>query len=315
LGPQQQIEIKLASLRPGAAATLIGLREAQLCALLPSMSLNFHVLRLDLDGPATIASAIDRTLDDLADLAASLWPNWMDRSSPSNDALGLLANWRDAAIRFASTGRRPRFPRLAREIELAHLLSVLPGLVLLVQIDSFQREKAASTILAIDWCRRHGATVVTLLADEPANDAPWDLVLYDAIRIEALPIEPAAHRLIPALPIVSSSGSVTERRMREALKATPDLAGLFEDEITIQLGPLGPTPRVDLLWREGKVVVELDGPEHERDPDYGADRHRDYELLVAGYLVLRLTNAEVQLDLSRSMEKVRRVVNLRRRIS
>jgi hypothetical protein len=49
-------------------------------------------------------------------------------------------------------------------------------------------------------------------------------------------------------------------------------------------------------------VVELDGPEHERDPNYGADRHRDYELLVAEYLVLRLTNAEVKLDLSRSLE-------------
>jgi very-short-patch-repair endonuclease len=100
--------------------------------------------------------------------------------------------------------------------------------------------------------------------------------------------------------------------MREALQAAPDLAGLFEDEVTLQLGALGPTPRVDLLWRDGKVVVELDGPEHERDPNYGADRHRDYELLVAGYLVLRLTNAEVKLDLSRSLEKVRRVVNLRR---
>ena len=100
--------------------------------------------------------------------------------------------------------------------------------------------------------------------------------------------------------------------MREALRAAPDLAGLFEDEVTLQLGPLGPTPRVDLLWRDGKVVVEIDGVEHERNSTYAADRHRDYELLVAGYLVLRLTNIEVELDLSRSLEKVRRVVNLRR---
>lgn len=101
--------------------------------------------------------------------------------------------------------------------------------------------------------------------------------------------------------------------MRDALAADRELAGLFENEITVKLGPLGPTPRVDLLWRDGKVVVELDGAEHERDPNYGADRHRDFELLVAGYLVLRLTNAEVALDLGRSLDKVRRVVNLRRR--
>jgi very-short-patch-repair endonuclease len=101
--------------------------------------------------------------------------------------------------------------------------------------------------------------------------------------------------------------------MREALRSAPDLAGLLDDEVTLQLDPLDPTPRVDLLWRDSKIVVELDGAEHDRDPDYAADRHRDYELLVAGYRVLRLTNAEVQLDLGRSLEKIRRVVNLRRR--
>jgi len=173
-------------------------------------------------------------------------------------------------------------------------------------------ERAAPIITALDWCRRHGAAVVALLGEEPEPESPWDLLLYDALIVDPLPVEPAARRLILPSSDIASRGSAIERRMREALQAAPDLAGLFEDEITLQLGALGPTPRVDLLWRDGKVVVELDGPEHERDPNYGADRHRDYELLVAGYLVLRLTNAEVQLDLSRSLEKVRRVVNLRR---
>jgi hypothetical protein len=114
---------------------------------------------------------------------------------------------------------------------------------------------------------------------------PWDLLLYDAVMVEPSPVEPAAHRLIlsPSSDI-ASRGSTIERRMREALRAAPDLAGLFEDEVTLRLGALGLTPRVDLLWREGKVVVELDGSEHERDPNYGADRHRDYELLVARIL-------------------------------
>lgn len=100
--------------------------------------------------------------------------------------------------------------------------------------------------------------------------------------------------------------------MRAALAADRELSGLFDDEVTLSLGPLGPMPRVDLLWREGKIVVELDGTEHERNVTYAADRHRDYELLVAGYLVLRLTNAEVELDLARALDKVRRIVALRR---
>jgi hypothetical protein len=241
-----------------------------------------------------------------------MWPDW-DGPEPPKFLPRLLPAWRLAAKRLASEGRSPRFPRLAREIEFIHLLSVLPGLVLLAEVDSVRSERAAPTIAALDWCRRHGAAVVALFDEEPAPEAPWDLLLYDAVMVESVPVEPAASRLmLPQTFDKASQGSATERRMREALRATPDLAGLFEDEVTLQLGELGPTPRVDLLWRDGKVVVELDGSEHERDPNYGADRHRDYELLVAGYLVLRLTNAEIELDLSRSLEKVRRVVNLRR---
>ena len=306
-----ELVTKLMALRPGGAVTVIGLGQAQLGEVLSGMSSAPRMLRLEFVGVATTALAIDRILNDLADLAAGLWPDWDGPESPKL-LPRLLSAWRRAATRLASAGRRPRFPRLPRETEFTHLLSVLPGLVLLAEVDSLRSERATPIIAALDWCRRHGAAVVALLGEEPAPRAPWDLLLYDAIIVEPLPIAPAARRLILPSSDIASSGSAMERRMREALQAAPDLAGLFEDEVTLQLGALGPTPRVDLLWRDGKVVVELDGPEHERDPNYGADRHRDYELLVAGYLVLRLTNAEVKLDLSRSLEKVRRVVNLRR---
>ena len=311
LAPNAELVAKLMALRPGGAVTLVGLGQAQLVEVLSGTSFALRLLRLDLVGVATAALAIDRILNDLADLAAALWPDWEGAESPKL-LPRLLPAWRSAATRLASAGRRPRFPKLAHEMELSHLLSVLPDLVLLAEVDSLRRERAAPIITALDWCRRHGAAVVALLGEEPAPEAPWDLLLYDAFIVDPLPVEPAARRLILPSSDIASRGSAIERRMREALQAAPDLAGLFEDEITLQLGALGPTPRVDLLWRDGKVVVELDGPEHERDPNYGADRHRDYELLVAGYLVLRLTNAEVQLDLSRSLEKVRRVVNLRR---
>jgi hypothetical protein len=314
LAPNTELVTKLMALRPGGAVTIVGLGQAQLIEVLSGASFALRMLRLDLVGVATAALAIDRILDDLADLAAALWPDW-EGAEPAKQLPRLLPAWRSAATRFASAGRRPRFPRLAHETEFAHLLSVLPGLVLLAEVDSLRSERASPIITALDWCRRHGAAVVALLGEEPAPEAPWDLLLYDSLIVDRFPVEPAARRLILPSSDIASRGSAIERRMREALQAAPDLAGLFEDEITLQLGALGPTPRVDLLWRDGKVVVvELDGPEHERDPNYGADRHRDYELLVAGYLVLRLTNAEVQLDLSRSLEKVRRVVNLRREL-
>ena len=309
LAPNGELLRKLTALSPGETLTLIGLGQAQLSEVLAQTGP--RMLRLDFVGVTTTARAIDRILDDLADLAAALWPDW-GGTELTQLSERLLPSWRRAATRFASVGRRPRFRRLARETEFAHLLSVLRGLVLLAEVDCLRCERAGPIVAALDWCRRYGAAVVALLAEEPACTTPWDLLLQTALTVEQSPVEPAARRLILPSFDMTSRGSAIERRMREALRAASDLAGLFEDEATLQLDALGLTPRVDLLWREGKVVVELDGAEHERDPNYGADRHRDYELLVAGYLVLRLTNAEVELDLGRSLDKVRRVVNMRR---
>jgi hypothetical protein len=312
LGPAAGLATKLMGLRPGDSLTILGLNPFELNRMLTGQQPARRLLRLEFLNASTASSAIERILDDLAELAAAAWPNWegweLSQTNPN-----LLRDWHLAATRLASEGRRPRFPRLAHEIEFVHLRSLFPELVLLAEIDPARRERAAPSIEALTWAQRHGAAVVVLFDEWPPYEAPWNSVLYGAITVATPEIEPATRRIIPTDAAQSViRGSVIERRFRAALRAASDLSCLFEDEITLTLGTLGPTPRVDLLWRDGKVVVELDGPEHERDPNYGADRHRDYELLVAGYLVLRLTNAEVELDLDRSLEKVRRVVNLRR---
>jgi hypothetical protein len=55
---------------------------------------------------------------------------------------------------------------------------------------------AAPVIAALDWCRRHGAAVIALLGEEPAAEAPWDLLLYGSLIVDRFPVEPAARRLI-----------------------------------------------------------------------------------------------------------------------
>jgi very-short-patch-repair endonuclease len=42
------------------------------------------------------------------------------------------------------------------------------------------------------------------------------------------------------------------------------------------------------------------------------DRHRDYELTLSGYTVLRLANDEIAQDIEKSLEKIRDLVHLRR---
>ena len=41
-----------------------------------------------------------------------------------------------------------------------------------------------------------------------------------------------------------------------------------------------------------------------------SDRHRDYELLLSGYTVLRLSHDEVMADVTTALEKIRRVSRL-----
>jgi very-short-patch-repair endonuclease len=123
-------------------------------------------------------------------------------------------------------------------------------------------------------------------------------------------IEPVCARFITAR-ARHHHASAIEQRVEAALRSDAELGPLFSCNETVSLEGFGSQPRVDLLWRQGRVVVELDGPDHQDDPKFANDRHRDYELLVAGYLVLRITNDQVDTDLQRAIEKIRAVVRFR----
>jgi very-short-patch-repair endonuclease len=67
-----------------------------------------------------------------------------------------------------------------------------------------------------------------------------------------------------------------------------------------------------LLWAEGKLVVEIDDASHWRKDKYAADRQRDFELMLSGFMVLRITSEEVLSDTPKAIEKIRKCVELRR---
>ena len=51
---------------------------------------------------------------------------------------------------------------------------------------------------------------------------------------------------------------------------------------------------VDLLWREQRLVVEIDGYAfHSSRRSFERDRRKDRELAAAGYLILRITWREL----------------------
>ncbi len=67
---------------------------------------------------------------------------------------------------------------------------------------------------------------------------------------------------------------------------------------------------VDLLCRQRRLVVELDGPEHHGQMMYANDRQRDYSLMMQGYTILRITNGEVCNQEQQAIAKIRNVAQL-----
>ncbi|WP_331288076.1 MULTISPECIES: endonuclease domain-containing protein [Methylobacteriaceae] len=246
---------------------------------------------------------------DLAELALDRWPRWHGRAE-SVDPVG-ADPWLKAASKRARLGQPPRFRRMARELEFGRLLGAIDsaGILLIWDVDPASAMRARPVIEALEWCTRHGAAVVVALTVEPAETPPYDRLLYglcELVREERAALD----RFIA--PAGTHPASEIERRVAAALEQDVELAGLFACNALVTVGAWGARPRVDLLCRAHGVVVELDGPEHRSEPNFGNDRHRDYELLTAGYLVLRLTNAQVAADLPLAIEKIRAVVRLRR---
>jgi very-short-patch-repair endonuclease len=163
------------------------------------------------------------------------------------------------------------------------------------------------------------------IARLPPNEPPFDRILYGARLVaREADSEPCASGVDTATP--SGVGywlspwrglphplSDTEQRLAKALCADAELASLFGFNQSIDT-VRGSRPRVDLVWTQGRLVVELDGYEsHGSRAAFMHYRHRDYELALSGYTVLRLANDEVAQDIAKAVEKIRDLVSLCRK--
>lgn len=295
----------IAALRRGERFSVLGIgRDGIGDNVMQSGEPRRSMLLVSCEMQPAVTTLLDRLLDDLADLALQRWPRWKGNGSHADP-------WLKAASKRAGLGLPPRFRRTARELELVRLTNVIDpdGVVLVWDIDPASAPRAGPAIQALEWCARQGAPVVAALTATPPEVAPYDRILYGAVafgRVE----RPAVERFIA--PAGTHPASGTERQVAAALEHDADLAGLFVCNATVPVGAWGGVVRVDLLCTAHRIVVELDGPEHRAEPKFGNDRHRDYELLTAGYLVLRLTKDQVAADLPLAIEKIRAVVQLRR---
>ncbi|GII42256.1 endonuclease domain-containing protein [Planotetraspora phitsanulokensis] len=105
--------------------------------------------------------------------------------------------------------------------------------------------------------------------------------------------------------------SAAEQALERALASSQWAAGRAWNQ-THRSHALARTFRLDLLWREERCVVEVDGPEHREAVRFEADRRRDVQLQLDGFAVLRFTNDQIASDLAAVVRQLERFVTSRR---
>jgi len=296
----------------------------------------------------SVEAYVEQVITVLAETAMRLWPVWFTDVSfaiCSDDALGRKAagviageaavrapgvssTWAEAAARLALAGRPPRVAGVLPAIELAQLSLAISrgGLVFVADVSAAADAPSAAALAhALEWIARHSrAAVVALFAAVPPLDSPFDRILYGARRViadadsGASDSEPEARESVGSEPWLAPWRgaphplSEIERRLAAMLSDDAELAALFCFNWFVDT-VRGSRPKVDLLWMDGRLVVELDGyADHATRRAFIGDRNRDYELALSGYTVLRLANDEVVQDFGRAIEKIRDLVRLRR---
>jgi len=292
----------------------------------------FRLVSFRYDQLPPIRALIDDAIDRLADVALTLFPDWSDddgdgktETEPMASKRALLIPWRKAASKLCRLGEPPRprsySPSIHAE-QLALLLHPAPLLLALVVHDEAPLPEALLGLArAAEWLAgRTGARVVLILPDALATSPALDSVNFEATHVHAGKPEPVnAIEEEPPAPRVSiwpligrpNPSSRGEMLLAERLERDDELAGLFRFNVHVPT-VRGTTPLVDLAWEAGKVVVEVDGYyHHSSEAQFKNDRKRDYELLISGWVVLRLPHDEVVHDVEMAVDKIRDVVAFR----
>lgn len=196
---------------------------------------------------------------------------------------------------------------LAREAQAKTLLLVPAAWHGNPELDpvSYGAVRLAAEAIASDGAPAHGSERARRAPSDPPPEvrAPGRAVAGDGIRVLVGPVVGEPH---PA--------SEVEQRLHARLSADRELGSLFE--YNQRLAAFGERHYiVDLVWRRGRLIVEIDGPEHRGQLAYQDDRDRDYRLCMSGYTTLRVTNDEVSVDVERVVDKIKNLVSRQRALA
>jgi very-short-patch-repair endonuclease len=194
------------------------------------------------------------------------------------------------------------------------------GLIIALGLGSHEPEpgRLLGLTRSAEWLAREtSAKVLVVIPEALAGSSELDPISFRPLRLllpspppGLVPTDEQAHRVWPVIgrPHPYSPG---EQKLAAHLATDPDLGLLFQYNVRVQ-SRRGQAYLVDLLWPDGKVVVEIDGYNvHSSRAAFSSDRNRDYDLLISGFLVLRLPHDEVLQDVTLALDKIRDVVRFR----
>ncbi|MGC1272817.1 MAG: DUF559 domain-containing protein [Planctomycetaceae bacterium] len=248
---------------------------------------------------------------------------------------GVNAEWLAAAWHACQSGRAPFMPELSLSLQAEQLSLALAAEDLLFAVILSEAGASDRALLAfsraVEWLARETDAKVIVLAPESLRtrrelDGISSLATEfeattcgslisaeaDALRENPDGGEEFKHVVCPIIgrPHPKSPG---EQRLAARLTADPELAGLFRfnERVTTTFKS---RYLADLVWPSGRVIVEVDGYGFHSSPAaFNADRYRDYELTLSGYLVLRLPHDGVVADVDLAVERIREFVSFRTR--
>lgn len=301
----------------------------------------FHAIGVEFSRDEMIEGLVRR----FAEAALVVWPDWYGSPGLFGDAAEKA--WQslldDAATQTASRTRRfvqrgwlalavaacrkgnfPLLPEFGLTVQLRQLALALATeqLALVVAVPPVEApgEGQLRTLgRVLEWVGRIAqARVLAILPRGWADQAeqagiPSDYRLVD----EAVPGTIEGVRGDEAVPVVCPiigkphPASPGEQKLAAWLQRDPFLQGLFEFNVRVPTRA-GNAFLVDLVWRAGKVIVEIDGYGfHSSRAAFASDRRRDAELVLSDFLVLRLPHDEVVSDVDLALDRIRDFVRYR----
>lgn len=273
-------------------------------------------------------------LDELARLALGRWPEWPNIEAQTqgervravaNEDLppsppGVNRTWLQRATTLCERGLEPLPRGFADEVHADGLTRALGASELIVGVflegGGYSDEHLFAFARTAEWIARHtGARVATLIPSELRKARGLDSVMYGSVTLD-VPASPPKRAVtdrphnVVSPPIVGQPhpASEGEKLLAEALRRDPELGPLFAYNQRVDTGTQDRF-LVDVVWFDGKLVVEVDGYRwHSTETNFREDRYRDYRLMTAGYLVLRLPHDQVIDDVELQVDKIRDMV-------